>query len=120
MNGWQRMGLVAFVIWALVAFVVSWLDFNHSQHKLHEGWLTGCRSSYDAARPGQEAAAYERCFKETGDRFQAEFEVAIQGFWQFLPFVILVPALLAWALISLTIVAVRWIRKGFMNRPAAQ
>ena len=113
LNGWQRLGIVAFVIWALAASAVSWLDFNHSQGELHRAWLTVCRSRYDLAPPDQGVAAVERCFKEIDEKFSAEWEPAYQRFWQAIPFVILVPALLAWGLISLAIVAVRWIRKGF-------
>lgn len=113
LNGWQRLGIIAFIIWAPAAFAVSWLDFNHSWGERHRAWLTSCR--YEFGPPGKEAEAQERCFKEIGDRWSALYEPAYKGFWQALPFVITIPALLVWGLVSLAIIAARWIRKGFAH-----
>jgi pimeloyl-ACP methyl ester carboxylesterase len=113
MNGWQRIGIAAFVMWALVASAVSWFDFNRSQGKFYQAMLSGCRSSYDAAPKDEGTTAYERCFQEAADRFQAEWQGAIEGFWQDVLFAITIPALIVWGLISLVIVTVRWIRKRF-------
>jgi hypothetical protein len=111
LNGWQRLGIAVFVIWTFAASAVFWLNFHGSQSELLQAWLTTCR--YEFGLPGKEAEAVERCFKEISDRWSAQYEPAYKRFWLTLPFLILVPALLAWGLISLVIVTMRWIRKGF-------
>jgi hypothetical protein len=116
MNGWQRIGLVAFAIWALVAPVLAWNDIHDQWSRLYQSRLSGCRASYDAAYKDK-AEAYSRCFKEAADKFRAESDEATRYFWRTLwevaLFAITIPALVVWGLISLAIVAVRWIRKGF-------
>ena len=116
MNGWQRMGLVAFVIWALVVPILAWNDIHDQWSRVYQSRLSGCRASYDAAYKDK-AEAYKRCFDEAADKFMAELDGATREFWrtfwQVILFAIITPALLVWGLMSLAIVAVRWIRKGF-------
>jgi hypothetical protein len=68
-----------------------------------------------AVRFGDEAAhaTYERCGQAASEAFHHNWDAATKEFWQFIPIVIVVPALIVWGLVSLVIVTVRWIREGF-------
>ena len=70
MNGWQRMELVAFVIWALVVPILAWNDIHDQWSRVYQSRLSGCRASYDAAYKDK-AEAYKRCFDEAADKFMA-------------------------------------------------
>ncbi len=62
---------------------------------------------------GEDFEKQKRCQELALERFVALAESNERGFWRYIPFLIAIPALLVWGLVSLVIVAVRWIRKGF-------
>jgi hypothetical protein len=108
MNGWHRIGVVAFVIWALVASIEFWSDGHKPQvvlFSLDYGRCFGVDRMTDLER--------EQCVQAAENAFRAHSDAATKEFWQLIPFVITIPALLVWGLISLMIVTVRWITKGF-------
>jgi hypothetical protein len=105
LNGWQRIGVVAFVIWALVGSVLFWKDGHEPARSVFEMAYARCIDLRESKR--------EQCSQAAERAFDANLDAATREFWQLIPFVITIPALLIWGLISFLIVAVRWIRKGF-------
>lgn len=112
LNGWQRAGIVAAALWAVAAFVGLWVNGHNSAKELLGIQSRGCLARYSAARDSN-PAAYERCRQEVSEAFPRNWDTATREFWQLIPFVIALPVLIVWGLVSLAIIAVRWIRKGF-------
>ncbi len=112
LNGWQRIGAVAFAIWALVAFVGFWVDV----HQGASSYYTHCSDIYKIWVDTDVPDRYERsqqCLKEAANYLDRNWKIATNDFWRYVSLVIAVPALLMWGLISLIIIIVRWIRRGF-------
>lgn len=115
LNGWQRLGLIAFLIWALVAFVGFWIEIHRDAYshydycsRIYEVWVDN-----DDPDRGKK---FQTCLKEAAEYLQSNWKTATNVFFRYVAFVIAIPALLVWGLISLIIVMVRWIRRGFAKQ----
>jgi uncharacterized membrane protein len=103
LNGWQRIGIVASVIWIFVG------GFWGNNIGIHEGdWAINLyRVCLDANPNG-----WDECTKT----FDSNYVAAVQYHWYYAAFLAFVPIplawLIAWGLISLA----RWIRRGFEIR----
>jgi hypothetical protein len=100
LNGWQRIGVVLSVVWAMVAGTFAW---KHA----HDQADAAFRSCIDGV---QTAAQLQAC---RAVHFQAiamprGISAAIVAF---------VPILVAWVLIFGIVGLVRWIRRGFQSAP---
>ncbi len=104
LNGWQRLGIVAFVIWALVTSVGLWREGHGSMEQVLAIDMKLCPSS---------GPKFDECTGKAWQAFLENLHRTDNEFWQLIPFVITIPALLVWGLISVVIVTVRWVRKGF-------
>ncbi len=115
LNGWQRIGVAAFAVWAAVAFVGFWVA-------IHEGanWkFEQCSSFYkilwfDAP---DRAEKMHDCLRQATEISLKYSETATTNFWRYVALVITLPALFVWGMISLVIVTGRWIRGGFRVLP---
>ena len=113
LNGWQRAGVVATVLWALIGGFLFWRDGRAPQENLFRANYARC-IDFGLKMTDTER---ERCSEAAERAFHAELSATTKEFWQFVPFVIAIPALIVWGLISLAIVTLRWVRKGFAASP---
>ena len=98
LSGWQRVGIVASVLWALGAGLVVFRNENNYAHEARNITYMACihdRSS-------------DECVKEAWDAYQWH----MQGIWRLEVFVALVPIPIAWLLAYMFIGVWRWVRRG--------
>lgn len=105
LNGWQRAGIVAAALWAIVGSIGFWRDGHSPAMQVYMMDYKRCIDMPEVQR--------NACDQLAVARFHKELDGATGEFWQFVPFVITIPPLIVWGLISLIIVIVRWIRNGF-------
>jgi hypothetical protein len=101
LNGWQRIGIVLSMLWA----VVGGLWGNHID--IQEG----------GAIP---IAHYKWCISqpdydddECSHTFDEEYAAGVRGHWALPAIVGLVPIPVAWLLVYIVVWTVRWIGRGF-------
>ena len=107
LNGWQRLGIVAAVFWALISSVWCWSEPHNDTTKSFFTQLEICKLWDKPETP------YEKCKQVATEVYEDNWNTETKKFWLFTPFVISIPVLIVWLLISLCIITVRWIRKGF-------
>jgi hypothetical protein len=110
LNGWQRLGTVAFIIWIFVGSFWAWDEFHYVSGNLYSKDYRLC---IEYKKIGTERQA---CEAQALGSFHASWSKGTNDFWNWLAVVILIPPLIIRALISLIIVVVRWIRRGFAAR----
>lgn len=99
LNGWQRLGIIASVIWAFVG------GFWDNYIGIHAGDWVVQRLSF--------------CFEHSADwkscnaDFDRDFGPAIADHWYVAAFVGLVPIPVAWLLVYALLGLWRWVRRGF-------
>jgi hypothetical protein len=111
MNGWQRIGIVAFLIWAPVAFVWFWIAAHDARP--HYDYCTSMYQGWIDNNVPDRLEKSQQCSKQAEAAFFAAWEEQTRDFWRYVWLFIAVPPLVIWGLISVVIVTVRWIRKGF-------
>lgn len=103
LNGWQRIGAVLSVLWALVGF------FWGNEIGLHEGdWAEQAERICSEARN----ADLNACMVQ----FDKDWTQAIKYHWDYAFILSLVPIPLAWFLAYGIVRLTRWIRAGFVPR----
>jgi hypothetical protein len=109
LNGWQRIGLVASVIWAVGAPI--YMD-QAAQREASDRFS----ESYERCRdiPTNDP---ERCFKQASDWSHTVPRYTLRGDPQNVAIVSLVPIVFGWLLAYALVYLVRWIRAGF--KPSA-
>lgn len=100
LSGWQRIGVVASVVWAL--YGAYW----GNELGLHEGHWAEIQEDICAAEPHGDLNAWEQ-------QFNKDWEAATQYHWYYAAFVGLVPIPLAWLTAFGAIRLIRWIQTGF-------
>lgn len=100
LNGWQRVGIVASIFWALGG------AFWGNEIGLHEGDTAEAIEHICAAEPH---ADLDACMRQ----FDKDWTAAIQYHWYYAAFVGLVPIPLAWLFVYGIARLVRWISAGF-------
>lgn len=110
-SGWQRIGIIASVVWILGAWIHTYdseinsaSEFIVSTHVACDSYLVG--KTGDAWKKG-----FDECDKQDNDSralaiSNARFEAALVAF---------VPVPLAWGLTYLVLFLVRWVKRGFMR-----
>ena len=100
-NGWQRLGIIASVTWALGAYFYT---FNHEQQagiELSVALDSGCRE----AHPEQGKQCDEKMYANVIRNLPAEREDAAIVAFAPIPF--------AWGFAYLAVFLFRWVRRGF-------
>lgn len=99
LNGWQRLGVVASVVWAPIGFLWG------NSIGLHEG---------DPA-----VASLKACMQRDEDWklcqavFSNEYPIEVQYHWWFAVVGMLLPIAFAWLVAWVSIKVFRWVRVGF-------
>jgi hypothetical protein len=101
LNGWQRIGIVLSIVWAIAA----WFYARHVDLDLHSNVLN---------------LEYHRCAdlpseKERADcieRARHDFESSFQADWLYVSAVALLPIPIAWLIAYGLVALVRWISRG--------
>jgi hypothetical protein len=112
LNGWQRLGLVAFAIWFLVGGFLFWSDGRKTAGDVYGMRYGSCIRAWDTY-PNINTEKFNECEARARAGLTQDLEKASQKFWDLVAIVVLVPPLVVWGLVSLVIVTVRWIRRGF-------
>lgn len=113
LNGWQRIGVIASIVWILAGWLYTYnSEFEKTSKQITTAYLA-CRELAPDAQKG--ATAHEdwlsRCWKETDEswasaRHYARIDAALVAF---------VPVPLGWGFAYLALVLVRWVRRGFVQ-----
>ena len=105
LNGWQRIGIVASVVWTIGAPI--YLDYSAEQ-KAWE-WF---RASYELCRnnPGNDP---NRCREQASRQYDLVPRYRLFTDGANVALVSLVPIVLGWLLAYALVYLVRWIRAGF-------
>lgn len=107
LNGWQRIGIVASIAWALgAAIYVRNLQID-SGNRFATTMYTHCMD-VTKADPGF-------CLRKFGD----DLKVGFTPNWEIVAFYAIAPVLAAWIAIYAIVGIVRWIKKGFEKPPPA-
>ena len=109
LNGWQRIGIIASVVWAIGAPI--YLD--HAAEQKAWEWF---RASYEICRsnPGNDGNTCSEMASRAYDNVSRYRFFADTGN---VAFVSLVPIVLGWLLAYALVYLVGWIRAGFTPRP---
>jgi hypothetical protein len=105
LNGWQRVGVVVSVLWALYGF------YQGNEYGLHQGdWAVYVQKSCWA----EPAPNLSLCDAQ----FTRNWEAAIQHHWEYAFIYSLVPIPLGWLSVYGLLQLIRWVKRGFT--PPAQ
>jgi hypothetical protein len=104
LNGWQRLGVVASVVWALGG------AFWGNNLGLHEGDYVV--TQYQICTEGPLPVDWNAC----SQAFARDWPAAISHRWAYAAFFGLVPIPLGWLIVYGLRALVRWIQSGF-NKP---
>jgi hypothetical protein len=102
LNGWQRIGVVLSVLWALYGFYLG------NEIGLHQG--DGAEAVLHLCTDAPHSD-FNACYAQ----FDKEWSEAIKYHWDYAAFLSLVPIPLAWLAIYGLLALVRWIRAGFAS-----
>jgi hypothetical protein len=113
LSGWQRVGIIASVLWALGAGLVTRIhDARHAQQE-YEFVYNTCidqkrAQQADSTKPLSKETVSE-CQKEGGELYQ----LVLASSWENVAIVALVPIPLGWLLVYAVVWIWRWVRRGF-------
>ncbi len=103
LNGWQRIGIVASVVWALGTGYYQRNEDVKSATALAN--LAYALCDYDNSHLGDK--------RDCSLDFKQSFDLQIEGSWANVAMVSFVPIPLAWLAVYLAIRIWRWVRAGF-------
>jgi hypothetical protein len=104
-SGWQRIGIVATLIWMIGSFFWYSFEIKSPVWHLYEYDVSRC-----AEKDGPERSA---CYDKASTDRQRLSQAGDKDFWEGVPHVMLLPPLVLWVLVSLFVLTMRWIRSGF-------
>ena len=107
LNGWQRIGIVLSLLWAVGAWSYFEIAASRAAEKAY--------ASYYALCPRERMARNldaTPCLEQAKDLSHTTFDERSARAWA----LALYPILIAWVLVYIVVWATRWIRRGF--RPA--
>jgi len=111
LNGWKRMGILVSVVWILVAGVAIY----KAQIELSSRRIVAAHVACDSHLKGDASfdAGFAECNKLADDSLalaltNARLDGAVVAF---------VPVPLGWGFAYLVLFLVRWVKRGFMQRP---
>lgn len=110
LNGWMRIGVVLSVLWMVGGSVYAFHDFTRSKREYSDAmynWRSACIGENAKRRMNNQPE--QTCVSLEEVKATFKYDVPWLAFVA-IPFVVLI---LAWIVIGITYVSVRWIRKGF-------
>lgn len=111
MGGWQRIGIVASVIWFFVGgFIGNKLAIDEGEGQTR-AWFDLCVLA-NKAKFG-EYGPYEKVWTPCWNEYGSQFARNVEGHWWAALAFALIPLPIAWLLGLLLIATTRWIGKGF-------
>jgi len=114
LNGWHRLGIVVFVLWAIGISIFMWSDINTQAGYSAEAMRSGCE--YGNKNHLQKEVDCSNLYNEKFE--ESRWEILKKEWWGF-PLVIFAPPLLISILWLFSYGAVRifyWIKAGFFSR----
>lgn len=112
LNGWKRLGIIASVVWILIAWVHTFDSENDSESKAVASIHVTC----DENLAGKTGDAWQRGFDECNKEADELLVRAMAGARVDAAIVAFVPVPLGWGLAYLVLFLVRWVKRGF-SRP---
>jgi len=109
LNGWQRIGVIASIVWAFGAFihVNSWYADESTKYAI--SMVKSC----EAAAPEYREPGIKDCWSS----YQANVALDREGFWADAAIVSLIPIPVGWLTVYLILGLLRWIKAGFARKP---
>jgi hypothetical protein len=119
-NGWQRIGIVASLLWALGAGVsekkrTDEVAIKHSLYVTQNLCLPIAKKTVTVDGPETEIDLYLKCVIETHKEADSRMALTGESILKLLPFSV-VPVVAGWLLAYLSIMTFRWIRVGFVAK----
>jgi len=109
LGGWQRLGIVASVLWAISAGVVAReADLRRAEGAMNFAYRV-CSENADAEHDYD----FSKCQKES----EKTNEAFLQHSWASAALVVLAPLPLFWLLAYQLVGIWRWVRRGFIPAP---
>jgi hypothetical protein len=111
LNGWKRIGIIASVLWILIAGIHTYDSEMDSAEKSIASIHIAC-DGYLAGKTGDAwTIGFNECNREANDNL----DIAIKGAWLDATLIALVPMPLGWAFIYLLLFLMRWVKRGFIG-----
>jgi len=116
MSGWQRVGIVASILWFFAGgFIGNKLAIDDAGTRTSL-WFDGCvaanKRQFGAYGP------YEKVWTPCWNEHTSHFMKNAEGHWLFALAVALIPLPIAWLIGWLLIATTRWVARGFARTPA--
>ena len=115
-GGWQRIGIVASVLWVFVGGFIGNKEALDEAGARTASQLDSCVAA-NKRRSGEDGP-YEQVWTPCKNQFSANFRRNAEGHWWVVLAVALIPIPIAWLLGWILIATTRWIRAGFSNQKA--
>jgi hypothetical protein len=110
-NGWQRIGIIASVVWILGAWVHTYDSEINSASELIVSTHVAC----DSNLAGITGDAWKKGFDECNKQDNESRTQAMAGARLDAEIVAFVPVPLGWGFAYLVLFLVRWVKRGFMR-----
>ena len=117
LGGWQRIGIVASVLWAIGAGLVA---RSHDASEASYMYRTTYDICIDKARAQQQPTKGAKPLPReivSGCHEQGwkSYQLALEGSWKWVLFIALVPIPIGWLLVYMVVGVWRWVRRGFIK-----
>jgi hypothetical protein len=109
LNGWQRLGVIASVVWLPVGLLGGNAWWIHANGSPSVRLLQFCLETSEATR-----TTWAACHRQ----FNTSYPAAIAGHWWAGLVCAIVPILLAWGFAWVCVRLFRWVRAGFARQQA--
>lgn len=104
LNGWQRIGIVLSILWAIGAAIYE------RQTQIDSGTYIATRGFAICIEPA--SADHDKCYSKLSD----DLSRSIEPHWGNVAFYALAPVLAGWLVAYVLLWVVRWVRRGFDTR----
>lgn len=108
LHGWQRIGIVAAILWALGAGGWAWNGAVERAGRQAEAGFTICKSIEDDKATGRD---YAPCYERIHEAWDLSWEADPP--WVSAAGAAFLPPLLFWAGVHIVVALYRWVRRGF-------
>ena len=105
LNGWQRIGIVASVLWVIGGGLAA-RDADIRRASAMYSATYGICTQAEEKRPNYD---FSRCIKEAGEAY----EIQLKGSWEHVAVVSFGTIVLAWPLAFMLTGIWRWVKRGF-------
>ena len=104
LNGWQRIGIVLSIVWAVGAAI-------HTRNDELDTWKRGTSLDYTLCMAGKQVD-WPKCLAE----LTATLKKGSDPYWSNIAFAAFGPVLAGWIVAYLLLWIFRWVRRGFETR----